>query len=521
MALILTLIHLYNINPKTKQLHIKERLIQPCVFSGGGTLCVLRQIKYDYGSANKLSFECSSKKGLQLPINGDSLCDGKADCTNGADEVDCPERFYCYLNSTINIEWVAEDKLCDGVKHCSNGRDECDACDSVGSSDKLIGSNILFFYTCLTGITMIIINTMVGIRCIQSNPSTSAGKVDRFLCLQVLFFDWMMGLYNCGIVVATLVLQSIGSYCPQDEDWRSSIFCQILGLIFSVSSHGSLSAIALMSVVRCINCIKMHAQIKLRTIIIASTILITINIINSLIPLLPLAAIQDIFRTEAFFKDLAGNPFITSYSVDLARLNNMHKTYFSYEADIYTTIKNLNNITSKHSIFDIVEIGYYGNTPLCVHNIFKEQQSYLIYKLFYLTTLSLLLIIVTLTYMVIVRKQLVSRREVGDIGGEMNRQNAVAPSLAVKVSLMIGSQLASWLTFIGAAVYFQIVTETPPPQLFEVIALVVLPINSVLNPIFYSELYKTIHKVIIQSLSKLTRALFRKLQQLNPPQAQP
>ena len=44
MALILTLIHLYNINPKTKQLHIKERLIQPCVFSGGGTLCVLRQI---------------------------------------------------------------------------------------------------------------------------------------------------------------------------------------------------------------------------------------------------------------------------------------------------------------------------------------------------------------------------------------------------------------------------------------------------------------------------------------------
>ena len=46
MALICPLTHFYNINPKTKQLHRKERLIQPCVFSGGGTLCVLRQIVY-------------------------------------------------------------------------------------------------------------------------------------------------------------------------------------------------------------------------------------------------------------------------------------------------------------------------------------------------------------------------------------------------------------------------------------------------------------------------------------------
>ena len=121
--------------------------------------------------------------------------------------------------------------------------------------------------------------------------------------------------------------------------------------------------------------------------------------------------------------------------------------------------------------------------------------------------------IVTLTYIVIVRKQLLSRREVGDIGGGTNRQNTAAPSLAVKVSLMIGSQLASWLTFIGTAVYFQIVTDVPSSELFEVIALVVLPINSVLNPIFYSELYKTIHKFILGSLIEFTGSLLRKLRQ--------
>ena len=162
-----------------------------------------------------------------------------------------------------------------------------------------------------------------------------------------------------------------------------------------------------------------------------------------MIPILPLLVVQNIFRTDVFFKNFLDNPFISSSYVNITWLDHIHERYYSNKTDLYTTVRDLNTVTSKDKIFDIIEIGYYGNTRLCVHNVFKEQESYIIYKLSYLITVSLLLVIVTLTYIIIVRKQLESRREVGDIGGGMNRQNTAAPSLALKVSLMIGTNYAA------------------------------------------------------------------------------
>ena len=489
----LTIIHLIDYNNENITSYCTTNCSDTPDFADGKWDKFCGRIVFAYmGMLTQAEFSCAPENYETCPLS--KLCDGELDCSNGADEAECPGRFYCSLNTSESTEWVSPDKTCDNIKHCSNGRDECDPCNSDASSNLLLSSYFLLSFTAIAGVSMIILNLRGWIKCFNNTPSTSAGKVDRLLCLQVLFFDSIMGLYNCGIVVAALILRANGNYCLQDESWRSSIFCKTLGLTFSIASHGSLGAIALMSVVRCINCVRVHHQTKLKTIFITSAILIAINLINALIPILPLVAIQNIFRTDVFFKNFLDNPFISSSYVNMTRLTNLHEIYYSNKTDLYTTVKDLNIITSKENIiFDTIEIGYYGNTRLCVHNVFKEQQSYLIYKLSYLITVSLLLVIVTLTYLIILRKQLESRREVGDIGGGINRQNAAAPSLALKISLMIGTQLASWLSFIGAAVYFQIVSDSPPPVLFEVLALVVLPINSILNPIFYSELYKNIY----------------------------
>ena len=248
-----------------------------------------------------------------------------------------------------------------------------------------------------------------------------------------------------------------------------------------------------MSIIRCLTCTKTVNKVKIPVVLVISTLLFVTNLGNSIVPILPISSIQDIFRTQAFFTNFKDNPLVDSGVVNMSRLNELHQLYYSTTTDFYGTLANLNNITSYEGLFDVVEIGYYGNNRMCTHNIFKTQASYLLYKLFYFMVLLVTLTIVAITYLIILYKKIKSYRTLRRMGAA---ENPVAEdeisSMKVKILLMIGTQLLSWLSLMIVAGYFQFTNTDPPQMTFEVFALVVIPANSILNPIFYSGLYSRI-----------------------------
>ncbi|KAL5253789.1 hypothetical protein ACHWQZ_G013532 [Mnemiopsis leidyi] len=452
-------------------------------------------------------FNCEPKPFTMDVTYLASVCDGKKDCENGADEVGCPGRFYCSPNSSI--DWVSPEQLCDHVKDCPNGQDECEACDldQLSSSEFLIESKIILYSTGFAGLVMVILNVFVGVECYKSEPATKPGIVDRIMRLQVIFYDCLMGVYKIMIVIAALVLKSKGRYCLSDQSWRSSIYCSALGVLFSVSSHGSLIIIGFMSIVRCLTCTKAVHEIPKRVVLIVSAVLFTANLINSFIPVLPFATVQNVFRSEAFFPNFKDNPFISSGIVNLTRLDELHYQYYSKTTTFYKTIINLNNITSEEGLFDVIEIGYYGDNRMCTQNIFKNQESYLIYKLVYLLIVFLIVITVAITYIIILYKKVKSHRQL-KLMAALQKDNGIS-SLKTKIILMIGSQLISWMSFIIAAVYYHFSFKNPPPLTFEVFSLVVIPINSILNPIFYSRIYSKLLKLFSRAWNLLVTKLRR------------
>ena len=445
-------------------------------------------------------FNCEQRPYMEEIAEIIEVCDGKKDCDNGADEKGCSGRFYCSPNSSI--DWVSSEQLCDHVKDCPNGQDECGTCDMgpLSSSDYLIHSKIVLYLTGFAGLLMVVLNVAVGIECFKSDPSNKPGVIDRILRLQVIFYDGLMGVYNIMIAVAAVVLKSKGPYCLSDQSWRSSPCCSALGILFSVSSHGSLMLIGFMSIVRCLTCTKTLVEIRESAVFVLSAVLLLVNLVNSFIPVLPFSAVQNIFRSQAFFLNFKDNPFISSGLVNVTRLNELHNQYYGTTTTFYKTIENLNNVTSEDGLFDVIEIGYYGNTRMCTQNIFKSQDSYLMYKLFYLIVISIIVIAVAFTYLIILYKKIQSHRRLKAMGGPQNPgQEDEISLMKTKIFLMIGSQLICWMSYVLVAAYYHFSKNNPPLMTFETFSLVVLPINSILNPIYYSGIYKKLQALLSQA----------------------
>ena len=439
------------------------------------------------------TFLCEPTNVLQM-FYLDKICDGTIDCENQADEIGCPGRFYCGSENT-STDWIEPEKVCDNIMDCANGTDECAFCqfDGLSSSEFLIKSKIILVIATVAGVLIVILNIKQGYECWNCTSTSKVKQIDRIFLLQIFSYDILMGVYLCCIVLAALVLRLNGDYCLLDQDWRSSLFCSVLGVLFSFSSHGSLLAIASVSLTRFLSCHSLLAAVKKSKAVIGSILITVLNLCHSVIPLLPLTAIQDIFRTEIFFTNLDKNPFFNSNPINRSHLNKVHEGLTQKdESDIYRMIYDLKNVTSNGNMFDVKEISYYGNTGLCVHNIFKSQVTYEVYKIVYCSVVSLLLLLVSTAYIKIIFKQRSSAKAIGPMT-DPSQQDSAAVTLTLKVALMIGSQLACWIPFIFTVLYFQYLVKKPAsPMVFEAFALVVIPMNSILNPIFYSGLYKKV-----------------------------
>ena len=432
------------------------------------------------------------------------ICDGKYDCDNQYDEMGCPlsDRFYCSPNQTA--EWVHVDKVCDNVKDCFNGTDECGVCqfEVLSSSEFLIQSKIVLALASIMGLLIISLNVNEGFRCWAMTCSSKIKAIDRVFLLQIFFYDILMGGYLCFIVIAAVVLKLKGDYCEIEQQWRASMFCASLGVLFSFSSHGSLLAIASVSITRFLTCHSFLLEIRKSTVIISSMFLTGLNLFHSILPLLPVPHIQDSFRTDLFLTNIVDNPFFDTNPVNISRLKYVYEGMLnrSSDTDVHTMINDLSNLTSRSDIYEVLEIGYYGNTGLCVHNIFKDQdyqKSYKVYKILYCTVLLVLLVIVSVAYIMIVWKQRKSSMATRPAGSQPTDHGSAASALTLKVALMIGSQLVCWIPFIMTVLYFQYVTsKTPSKMVFETFSLVVVPINSFLNPLFYGEKYRKVVEAV-------------------------
>ena len=119
--------------------------------------------------------------------------------------------------------------------------------DAFSSCEDLMRNDLLRSFLWIFGILSFIGNGFVLSWRLYTRKS-SRDSTNRFLVSNLACSDILMGIYLLSIASVDMLYR--GKYIWNERQWRNSVFCQILGLLATVSCQGSVFILSLLSIDR-------------------------------------------------------------------------------------------------------------------------------------------------------------------------------------------------------------------------------------------------------------------------------
>ena len=434
-------------------------------------------------------------------VTYDKVCNLVDDCGDGSDEELCTNQFHCRSSMTRIPKW----QKCDGHINCEDLSDECN--DECGK--EIIDGIILKISSWVIGFLAVTFNTVIVVVSLRSvqDITTSMGLLNKLLIVMISIGDFLVGGYLFTISAFDAWYGS--SYCSKQTEWRSSYYCSLLGIASTIGSQISLFAMTCMSTARLFgikNAITISSGISWKSrgkILTLLFLIIAASVGMAFAPVRP--RFEDFFINgmryeksnpmfvgfpdknvhfhvlEAYYGRMRGNQNSISWKITLELIDGMFsKTYGGLKRE---------------------KVGFYGNDGVCLFKYFVTEGDP--QKIFTWTILSInffCFLIISLNYMIINFVSVQSGRTIKK-NPQINERNR---KMQRKISIIIATDFLCWVPFIVTCClhYFLILDATHWYSLFSI---VILPINSVINPLLYdSKASRSILKPI-RSLVRVCR----------------
>uniref|UniRef100_H2YML7 G-protein coupled receptors family 1 profile domain-containing protein n=1 Tax=Ciona savignyi TaxID=51511 RepID=H2YML7_CIOSA len=427
-------------------------------------------------------YYCNIPTKYRFSVDQSLLCDGVLDCEDGSDEWEsvCNEsRFYCNNKTPLS---VAREQVENGIRDCSDGSDECPADSkkkSVFSSPfEMIGNPIFRVILWIMGGLSFVGNigvTVIGILHIRETKNEPLKLAFLWLLVNLSISDSIMGIYLLS--VSAMGKTFSGRYCYHDTDWRSSSACSVLGSMSIISSEVSALTMTTMATIRLFSVyfpMKMSSILR-RTYVVPMIFCWCVGI---LLGTLPLAN----YRSGYFIKAV----WYPNYFFTRQEILKSDVVWIAQRAGHFT-----GNVTTSMDWFDVKdtmtrtfqeleikgEFGYFGETSVCLPRLFvKVGDTAWEYSTFIIVLNFCLFVYMAISYIALYQRS----RKVTKAG--KNKSN----KLLQTVFLMIVSNLCCWIPICIMA-FVNLSGVELDSIVYIVCAGVLLPINSVMNPLIYSD----------------------------------
>ena len=434
------------------------------------------------------------------------VCDLVYDCMDYSDEAHCSNHFKC--NSSGKL--LPKTKKCDGHVDCPDQSDEC----NEQCSKEILEGISLKGVSWLIGLLAVLANLVIIGKSLWTlkQCKTAAAVINRGLIIMIALGDFLIGCYLLIIAFYDTIIFK-NHYCKRQISWITSLECSLIGVVSTIGSQISLFSMTGLSIVRIHgiwNSMRIPGEVTRAQIVKIASVLVTLVLASAAIAIVPIMAqYEDFFVNGVKFDDrmkiFIGTPdksiiqqVIEAYygrtqdaTLKWDTLIQMVQAMFSHDLDY-------EDITEK-----VAKVDFYGNDGVCLFKYFVQDDDP--QKLFVWSILSLnflCFIFITMSYLLI---GILSRRSSKSLATSQNNQQITQRNRRMnqRIAIIITTDFLCWVPFIVICTLhsLNIIDAT---AWYSIFSMVILPINSVINPLLYDDIVTSHIGAALRSLS--TRA---------------
>ena len=427
---------------------------------------------------------------------GDRYCDGvedlawrfinKSDCPKGFDELNCPKRFKCKAKEKISID-IAQ--VCDENMDCDDNSDEknCNSAALFSSDTEMIANPAIKAAFWIIGFVVISGNLYVIVTFIvllKKKKTLQGVGFHQIIILNISISDFIMGIYLLTISAYSKFFS--GHFGVVDHEWRSSLKCSIIGSLVVISSQTSCFLMVVLTAFRLNNIVNAFESLtsSVRRWIICIVMAWAVSFMLGVIPLLFMKSSYFVHACSffsAFHNGTLDSSQLTEFACRAAALSNKTIEYNGNEfqsALEFVQSGVLGNVS-------VTLFGYYGQTSVCMPRLYVAygEKSWE-YTIFIVTVNFLSFVFIAVGYIWIIKHTFESsasvRREQNSLA------NAQTTRMQRRIARIIATDFCCWIP-ICAMAYVRLGVDFSD-IVYQLSAVLLLPINSALNPFLFTAL---------------------------------
>ena len=431
-------------------------------------------------------FVCDNK--IQC-IDYTKICNLVYDCEDGSDEAQCTNNFQC--NSSRKL--LPKIKKCDGQIDCFDFSDEC----NEQCSKEILGGNVLKGLSWLIGLVAIAANLVIITKSLWTlkRCRTSVALVNRIFILIIALGDFFVGCYLFTIASYDAFIFK-KDYCPQEIFWITSFECSVIGVLSTIGSQISLFSMTGLSIVRIHgiwNTMRIPGEVTVIKFLKIVSLVLSFILTSAAIAVFPIfKSFEDFFVNGVKFSNelriFIGTPdkamvlrAIQAYYGRTKETTLDWKMLIQMVQDMYSHDLEYDDPTSK-----VDKVDFYGNDGVCLFKYFVQKDDP--QRLYVWGILALnfaCFVLISLSYILI---GVLSRKSAKGLSSSKNNCQIAKRNMRMnqRIAIIITTDFMCWVPFISICVLhsLELINAT---AWYSIFSMVILPINSVLNPFLYDD----------------------------------